>query len=168
MCVQPLSVELGPGILENIFDGIQVCLLVFSVKCVIWRSPELNIFMQFEVLFKDMKLYSQFSFFTMVLIEVYQILTTLITGGNFWCLFPYAASTEGHRPKMWRCVHPPWCCSACFKQGKGLWICTKEPWYIVILSLCISKESSDFQTSSLYWSSLFFFGIYSDIGKLVA
>jgi vacuolar-type H+-ATPase catalytic subunit A/Vma1 len=33
MCVQPLSVELGPGILENIFDGIQVCLLVFSVEC---------------------------------------------------------------------------------------------------------------------------------------
>jgi hypothetical protein len=120
MCVQPLSVELGPGILENIFDGIQVCLLVFSMECVIWRSLELNIFMQFEVLFKDMKLYSQFSFFMMVLIEVYQILTTLITGGNFWCLFPYAAAIEGDCPKMWRCVHPPWCCSACFKQGKGL------------------------------------------------
>lgn len=95
---QPLSVELGPGILGNIFDGIQVCDVSAPSISELQILPEQFFFLSF------VGLLSVASF------KRYLCLLTI--HASFGLKFDAEAS-EDHCKTIWGCVYSSWCRGSC-------------------------------------------------------
>lgn len=113
--MQPLSVELGPGILENIFDGIQV-----SFK------PEITLLQtSFLKAVYERMCNGKFCDCNHERRIVLHKLTCLVS-----CL-SYPATTESYCTSVSRCVHSPWSSSSSSWQEEAMGIYTKKPEYVI-------------------------------------